>query len=80
MVTIREIRIIFGETLQEFETKEEGIFKKHKKLALGLISGHQALLKQRLGQLCNSLSLVKSVVKELKENFSFTQNDIDQGF
>ena len=42
------------------------------------MSGHQALLKQRLDQLCDSLTSVKTNVEELKESLSFTQNDIDQ--
>ena len=53
---------------------------KHKKLVLDLISGHQALLKQRLDQLCNNLTSVKADVEEPKESLSFTQNDIDQRF
>ena len=37
--------------LQEHETKQEGMFTKHEKSVLekqDMISGHQALLKQRL--------------------------------
>ena len=45
-----------------------------------MISGHQASLKQRLDQLCDSLTSVKTDVEELKESLSFTQNDIDQRF
>ena len=56
MVTIKEIKEIFGEKLQEHENKQEGIITKHKKMVLDLISGHQALLKQRLDQLCDSLT------------------------
>ena len=56
MVTIKEIKEIFGEKLQEHENKQEGMFTKHKKMVLDLISGHQALLKQRLDQLCDSLT------------------------
>ena len=33
-----------------------------------------------LGQLCDSLTSVKTDVEELKESLSFTQNDIDQRF
>ena len=44
MVTIKEIREVFREMLQEHETKEDRMFTKHKKLVLDLISGHQALL------------------------------------
>ena len=44
--------------LQEHKTKQECMFTKHEKLVLDLISGHQALLKQRLDQLCDSLTLV----------------------
>ena len=47
---------------------------------MDLILGHQTLLKQRLGQLCDSLTSVKTDVEELKESLSFTQNDIDQRF
>ena len=31
MVTIKEIKEIFGEKLQEHENKQEGMFTKHKK-------------------------------------------------
>ena len=79
MVTIKEIREIFREMLQEHETKQEGIFTKHEKSVLDLISG-QVLLKQRLDQLCDSLTSVKTDVEELKESLSFTPNDIDQRF
>ena len=67
MVTIKEIREIFREILQEHETKQDGMFTKHKKSVLDLISGHQALPKQRLDQLCNNLTLVKTDVEELKK-------------
>ena len=79
MVTIKEIREIFTEKLQEHETKQDRIFTKHEKLVLDLISGHQALLKQklRLDQQPNSPTLVKTDVEELKESLSVTQNDID---
>ena len=80
MVTIKEIREISREMLQEHETKQEGMFTKHEKSVLDLISGHQTLLKQRLDQLCDSLTSVKTGVEELKESLSFTQNDIDQRF
>ena len=80
MVTLKEIREIFREMLQEHETKQEQMFTKHEKLVLDLISGHQALLQQKLDQLCDSLTSVKKDVEELKENLSFTQNDIDQRF
>ena len=43
--------------LQERETKQERMFTKHEKLVLDLILGHQELLKQRLDQLCDSLTL-----------------------
>ena len=66
--------------LQEHETKQEGMFTKHKKLILNLISGRQALLKQRLDQLCDSVTSVKTDVEELKESLSFTKNDLDQRF
>ena len=45
MVTTKEIREAFREMLQEHETEQEGMFTKHEKLVLDLISGHQALLK-----------------------------------
>ena len=80
MVTIKEITEIFREMLQEHEAKQERMFTKHEKSVLDLISGHQALLKQRLDQLCGSLTSVKTDVEELKESLSFTQNDIDQRF
>ena len=47
---------------------------------MDLILGHQTLQKQRLDQLCDSLTSVKTDVEELKESLSFTQNDIDQRF
>ena len=56
------------------------MFTKHEKLVLDLISGYQALLKQRLEQLCDSLTSEKTDVEELKESLSFTKNDIDQKF
>ena len=62
MVTIKEIS---REMLQEHETKQEGMFTKHEKSVLGLISRHQALLKQRLDQLCDSLTSVKNLKKAL---------------
>ena len=40
MVTIKEIRQIFREMLQEHEIQLEGMFTKHKKLVLELILGH----------------------------------------
>ena len=80
MVTIKEIRETFREMLQEYETKQEGMFTKHEKSVLDLILGHQALLKQRLDQLCDSLTSMKTDVEELKESLSFTQKDIDQRF
>ena len=49
-------------------------------ILLNLISGHQTLLKQKLDQLCDSLTSVKADVEELKESLIFTQNDIDQSF
>ena len=57
LVTIKEIRKFFRDMLQEHETKQQRMFAKHEKLVLDLISGHQELLKQRLDQLCNSLTL-----------------------
>ena len=80
MIIIKEGRDIFREMLQEHETKQEGMFTKHEKSVLDLISGYQALLKQRLDQLCDSLNSVKRDVEEHKESLSFTQNDIDQRF
>ena len=80
MIIIKEVRDIFREMLEEHETKQEGMFTKHEKSVLDLISGHQALLKQRLDQLCDSLNSVKKDVGEHKESLSFTQNDIDQMF
>ena len=56
MVSIKEIKEIFGEKLQEHENKQEGMFTKHKEMVLDLISGHQVLLKQRLDQLRDSLT------------------------
>ena len=60
--------------LQEHETKQEGMFTKHEKSVLekqDMISGHQALLKQRLDQLYDSLTSVKTSIEELKENLKF---------
>ena len=54
--------------LIEHENKQGGMFTKHKKLVLGLISRHQALLKQRLYQLCDSLTSLKADVGEFKES------------
>ena len=34
MVIVKEIREIFGEMLQEHETKQEGVFTKHKKIGI----------------------------------------------
>ena len=65
---------------QKHKTKQEGIFTKHVNSVLDLISGHQTLLKQRLDQLCNSLTSVKTDVEELKASLSFTQNNLDQRF
>ena len=53
---------------------------RHEKLILDLISGHQALLRQRLDQLCDSLTSVKTNFEEFKESLSFTQNDIGKRF
>ena len=80
MVTIKEIREIFREMLQEHETKPEGVFANHEKFVLDLISGHQTLLKQSLDQLCDSLTSVKTDVEELKESLSFTQDNMEQRF
>ena len=52
MMTIKEIREMFREKLQEYEAKQT--------LVLDPISGHQALLKQRLHQLYNSHTYVKT--------------------
>ena len=41
---------------------------------------HQALIRQGLDQQCDSLTLVKTDVQELKESLSFTQNDKYQSF
>ena len=78
MVTIKEIRKIFREMLQENENKQKGILAKHEQYVLDLISGHQALRSHRLDKLCDCLTLVKIDVEELNENLSFIQNDIDQ--
>lgn len=43
------------------------MFTKLEKMVLNLILGHQALLKQRLDQVCNSLTLVKTDVEEPKK-------------
>ena len=80
MVTIKEIREIFREMLQEHEYKQEGMFIKQEKSVLDLISGRQALLKQKLDLQCDSLTSVKTDVGDFKESPSFTQNDIDQRF
>ena len=42
---MKEITETFREMLQEYETKQEGMFTKHEKLIVDVISGHQALLK-----------------------------------
>ena len=67
VVGIKDIRENFSEMLQEHETKQDEMFRKPKKLVLDLISGHQALLKQRLDQLCDSLISVKTDVEEVKK-------------
>ena len=78
MVTIKEIREPFREMLQEHETKQEGMFTKHEKLIVDVISGHQALLKERLDQQCGSLTSVKTYAQDFKESPSFTHKHIDQ--
>ena len=70
MVNIKEIIGTFREMLQEHETKQVGMFTKHKKSVLDLISGHQALLKERLDQQCDTLTLVKTDVEDFKESFA----------
>ena len=80
MVTIKEIREAFREMLQEHETKQEGMFTKHEKLVVDLISGHQALLKKSLNQQCDSTTSVKTDIGDFKESPSFTQKHIDQKF
>ena len=50
------------------------MFTIHEKSVLDLILGHQALLKQRLDQICNSLTSVRTDAKELKEILIFTHN------
>ena len=47
MVTIKNIRKIFREILQENETKQKGMLAKDEQYVLDLISGHQALLNHR---------------------------------
>ena len=73
MVTIKKIRETFREMLQKHGAKQEGMFTKDEKLVLDLISVHQALLKERLKQLCDSLTSVKTDVEDFKESPSFTQ-------
>ena len=84
MVTIKEIRETFKEILQEHETKQTWNQTwnqtKHKKLVLDLISGYQALLKERLDQQFDSLTSVKTDVEDFKESPSFTQKHIEQKF
>ena len=80
MVTTKEIRGTFREMLQEHETKQEGMFTKHEKLVLDLILGHQALLKERLDQLCDSLTSVKTDVEDFSKSPSFTEKHLDQKF
>ena len=41
MVTIKEIRDIFREMLQEHETKQKEMFTKHENSVLDLISRHK---------------------------------------
>lgn len=70
ILTIKEMRETFRELLQEHETKTRGnVYKTRylQKLVLDLKSGHQALLKWRPDQLCDSLTSVKTGVEELKE-------------
>ena len=80
MFTIKKIREILRQMLQEHETKQEGMFTKHEKLVLFLLSEKQALLKQRIDQLYGNFTSVKTDVEERKESLSFTQNDIEQRF
>ena len=84
MATIKEIRETFKEILQEHETKQTWNQTwnqtKHKKLVLDLISGYQALLKERLDQQFDSLTLVKTDVEDFKESSTFTQKHIEQKF
>ena len=84
MATIKEIRETFKEILQEHETKQTWNQTwnqtKHKKLVLDLISGYQALLKERLDQQFDSLTSVKTDVEDFKESPTFTQKHIEQKF
>lgn len=80
LVTFKEIREVFRETLQKHETKQKEMFTKHEKLVLYLISGHQGLLKQIVDQLCDRFTLLKTNVEKIKESLSFTHINIDQSF
>ena len=50
--------------LQEHEIKQVGMFTKHEQLILDLISGHQALRKQRLDNYATVLLRGKQAMKE----------------
>ena len=80
MVTIKEIREIFREMLHEHVTKQKGMFTKHEKSVSDLISGHQALLKQRLDQLCDSLTSVKQTLKNVKKALVSPKTIYARGF
>ena len=56
------------------------MFTKHKKIGIRPDIRTSALPKQRLDQLCDNLTSVKTDVEELKESLSFTQKDLDQRF
>ena len=68
MVAIKEIRETFRETRGNvYKTQKMGI-------------RHQALLKEKLDQQCDSLISVKTDVVDFKESPSFTKKHVDKTF
>ena len=68
MVAIKEIRETFRETRGNvYKTQKMGI-------------RHQALLKEKLDQQCDSLISVKTDVVDFKESPSFTKKHVDKRF
>ena len=68
MVAIKEIRETFTETRGNvYKTQKMGI-------------RHQALLKEKLDQQCDSLISVKTDVVDFKESPSFTKKHVDKRF
>ena len=61
-----------GKCYKNMKPNKRECLQKKEKSVLDLISGHQALLKQSLDQLCDSLTSVKTDIEELKDSLNFT--------